>query len=176
MIDIRQVDESLARELSELCANSFAGAYHGVNSQADIEAYCEKNYSIAKVKANLSNPDVLYKVSYRDSKAVGFFMVQNQQCPKELDGNVLELKQIYVLASEFGTGLGKQLLDAVIHYANQQHKKWIWLSVSDLNARAQSFYLKHGFEKMGTAPLLEVGSDRLPATLMALRLAGDAWR
>jgi len=170
MIDTRQVDENSAAELSELCAISFADAYHGVNSEADIKAYCEKNYSIRILKANLTNPDVIYKVSYRDGKAVGFFMIQNQDCPVELDGNVVGLKQIYVLASEFGTGLGKQLLDEVIRCASQLDKKWIWLSVSDLNTRAQSFYLKHGFEPIGAAPVLAVGNDRLPATVMALKV------
>ncbi|MGI9568998.1 MAG: GNAT family N-acetyltransferase [Desulfobulbia bacterium] len=170
MIDIRQVDENSATGLSELCATSFADAYQGVNSEADIKAYCEKNYSLSTVKANLSNPDVIYKVSYREGKGVGFFMIQNQDCPIPLDENVVELKQIYVLASEFGTGLGRQLLDEVVRCARQLNKKWIWLSVSDLNTRAQSFYRKHGFESIGVAPVLEVGSDRLPATVMAFKV------
>ena len=171
MTDIRQVDEYSAAELSELCATSFADAYRGVNSEADIKAYCEVNYTISTVKANLSNPDVIYKVSYRDEKAVVFFMIQNQDCPIPLDENVVELKQIYVLASEFGTGLGKQLLDEVIRCTRQLDKSWIWLSVSDLNIRAQSFYRKHRFEPIGAAPVLEVGNDRLPATVMALKVS-----
>jgi len=170
MIDIRQVGETSAAELSELCATSFADAYQGVNSAADINAYCERNYSIAIIKANLSNPDVIYKAAYRESKAVGFFMIQNQDCPNELDGNVVELKQLYVLASEFGTGLGKQLLDEAIQCALQKNKEWIWLSVSDINTRAQSFYRKYGFELFGAAPVLEVGNDHLPATVMKLEL------
>ena len=170
MIDIRQVNENSAAELSNLCTTSFADAYQGVNSEADIKAYCEKNYSMTKVKANLSNPDVIYKVSYREETAVGFFMIQNQICPVTLDDNAIELKQIYVLASEFGTGLGKQLLDEVIRCARQLNKKWIWLSVSDLNTRAKSFYHKHGFEPIGAAPILEVGNDRLPATVMAFEV------
>lgn len=168
MIDIRQVNENSAAELSELCATSFADAYQGVNSDADIKAYCAKNYSIATIEANLSNPDVIYMVAYRKSKAVGFFMIQNQDCPITLDGNVVELRQVYVLASEFGTGLGKQLLDEVIRCARRLNKNWIWLSVSDLNTRAKFFYGKHDFEPFGAAPVLEVGDDRLPATVMIL--------
>jgi len=170
MIDIRQVGENSATELSELCTASFSDAYQGVNSDADIMAYCKKNYSIATIEANLSNPDVIYMVAYRESKAVGFIMIQNQDCPVALHGNVVELKQVYVLASEFGTGLGKQLLDEVIRCARQLNKNWIWLSVSDLNKRAKSFYDKHGFEPFGAAPVLEVGNDRLPATVMILKV------
>ena len=171
MISIRQVDANSAAELSDLCATSFAEAYQGVNSEEDIKAYCAKNYSIPTIEANLSNPNVVYIVAYKESKAVGFFMVQNQTCPITLDGDAIELKQIYVLASEFGTGLGKQLLNEAFRRARQLNKKWIWLSVSDLNMRAHSFYRKHGFQSLGAAPILEVGSERLPATVMAIKLA-----
>lgn len=170
MIDIRQANEYSAAELSELCATSFAEAYQGVNSEADIEAYCENNYSIATIKANLSNPDVIYLVAFRGSKAVGFILIQNKDCPITLDGNAVELKQIYVLSNEYGTGLGKQLLGEAIRRAQRLNSKWIWLSVSDLNVRAQSFYRKHGFKSLGAAPVLEVGNDRLPATVMILEV------
>jgi ribosomal protein S18 acetylase RimI-like enzyme len=168
-IEIHQVGKSSAIELSELCATTFADAYHDVDSAADIKAYCETNYAIEKVKTNLSNPDVIYKIAYRENKAVGFFMIQNQDCPNELDGNAVELKQIYVMAGEFGSGLGKQLLDEAIQCATKKNK-WLWLSVSNKNTRAQAFYLKHGFESFGAAPVLEVGNGRLPATVMKLEL------
>ena len=170
MVDIHQVSENSAVELSRLCSTSFAEAYQGVNSAADIKAYCEKSYALEKIKANLGNPDVIYTMAYREKKAVGFSMIQNQVCPITLNGNAVELKQIYVLASEFGTGLGKQLLDEVIRCAREQNKNWIWLSVSDLNTGAQSFYRKHGFESVGAAPILEVGSARLHATVMKLEV------
>lgn len=170
MIEIRQVDVSSATELSELCKTSFFDAYKDVHSTEDISAYCEKNYSIPKIIANLSDPDVTYKMSYREGLAVGFLMLQNQVCPVKLDGNVVELKQIYVRASEFGTGLGEQLLTEVLRHARHYNKKWIWLCVSDLNTRAQSFYLKHGFKPVGVAPVLEVGNDRLPASVMTFKI------
>lgn len=170
MIEIQPVNQNSAAELSELCSTSFAEAYQGVNSKSDIKEYCEKNYSLATIKANLSNPNVKYVAAHRQSKPVGFFMLQNQGFPIVLDGNVVELKQIYVLASEFGTGLGKQLLEEVIRCARKQNKNWIWLSVSDLNTRAQSFYHKYGFESIGAAPVLEVGGGHLTATLMVLEV------
>ena len=170
MIEIHKVDHGSATELSELCSTSFTDAYRGVNSETDIQAYCQKNYSEAVINRNLSNPDVVYKVSYREGKPVGFYMMQNQSCPVELDKPMIELKQIYILASEFGTGLGKKLLDDVIRSAGQLGKKWVWLSVSDLNERAKSFYLRNAFKPVGPAPVLEVGNDRLPATVMAREL------
>lgn len=169
MVTIRQVRESSAAELSELCTTSFVDAYRGVNSDVNLSTYCEKNYSKAVIEANLINPKLFYKVAYRDNKAIGFFMLHHQKCPIVLDENSIELKQIYVLAREYGTGLGKRLLDEVVRCAHQHNRNCIWLSVSDLNVRAISFYTKHGFEPIGAAATLEVGDDRLLATVMVLK-------
>ena len=170
MIDIGQVDPSSAAELSKLCTITSADAYRGVNSDDDIKAYCERNYSAATIAANLSNPDVIYKVAYRECKAVGFLMIHDHDCPTPLDGKALELRQVYVLASEFGGGIGKLLLDEVVQCARHLQKDWVWLCVSDVNKRAISFYEKNGFEVFGTAPALEVGSRRLSASVMKLAL------
>jgi GNAT superfamily N-acetyltransferase len=56
----------------------------------------------------------------------------------------LELYAIYVLASQFGTGLGHRLIEAAIADA----PAYLW--VFEANPRAQTFYAKHGFEPDGS--------------------------
>lgn len=56
----------------------------------------------------------------------------------------LELYAIYVLASQFGTGLGHRLIEAAI--ADEPAYLWVF----EANARAQAFYAKHGFEPDGS--------------------------
>ncbi|WP_199182612.1 GNAT family N-acetyltransferase [Cryobacterium sp. N19] len=51
-----------------------------------------------------------------------------------------QLNVLYVLASAYGTGAGKALLDAVI---SPETAAGLW--VADPNPRAQAFYRKHGF-------------------------------
>lgn len=170
MIDIRQVDEDAVEELAELCSASFVDAYREVHSELDINTYCEKHYATSVISVNLSSPEIIYRVAYRDGNAVGYYMLQTQVCPDYLTGEMVELKQIYMLASEYGTGLGTQLLYEVIRNAQQLNKQWLWLCVSDLNTRAQRFYMKHGFSPLGVAPVLKVGEERLSATVMALEI------
>lgn len=82
----------------------------------------------------------------------------------------MELKQIYILAHHYGTGLGRQLYNDAIKRAQGMGKTWLWLSVSDINDRAKSFYAKLGFEAVGAGPTFEVGTDRLTSTTLAKRI------
>ena len=50
------------------------------------------------------------------------------------------------------------------------NKEWIWLCVSDLNFRAQRFYQKMNFEKIGKGPILTVGTDQLTSSIMLRQL------
>ncbi len=170
MLEIHDAGSESAAELSALCARSFAEAYRGMIGERDIAAYCEKHYSRAAIEAALADPDVIYTLAYRDGEAVGFARIQPRACPEIPDPGGIELKQIYLLASEFGQGTGKRLLGAVFHRARKLNFNLIWLSVADSNSRARSFYRKNGFEALAAAPKLEVGSERLPATLMSIRL------
>jgi ribosomal protein S18 acetylase RimI-like enzyme len=86
------------------------------------------------------------------------------------DGKSSELKQIYVLASEYGTGLGRSLYEHAIDTVRAAGSAWVWLNVSDINYRAQAFYSKLGFQKLGVGPVFQVGSERLASSLLARKV------
>ena len=97
-------------------------------------------------------------------------LVKHNECPVPLNGGASELKQIYVLASEYGSGVGKLLFNDALQCMQDAGATWIWLSVSDLNQRAQSFYRKLAFKPLGIGPVFEVGSDRLTSTIMGRKV------
>lgn len=84
--------------------------------------------------------------------------------------NEVELKQIYIRQSQYGTGLGRRLHDDALTVARQNGSTSIWLHVSDKNVRAWRFYETLGYERSGTGPIFKVGSDRLSSTRMQLDL------
>ncbi len=173
MIEIRRVNVEAAAELSALCMKSFAEAYRGVHSELAIKAYCDEQYAIDQVRAHLCDPAVTYRVAYREGQAVGFLMTRDEACSVPLPGGSLELKQVYVRASEFGSGLGQRLLADALHQTSTAGKAWLWLSVSDLNDRAKAFYMKHAFQAVGIGPVFRVGEDRLSSTLMARKVVTE---
>jgi ribosomal protein S18 acetylase RimI-like enzyme len=60
------------------------------------------------------------------------------------DGPYVELSKIYVHPGRQGDGTAGLLMAAAVDAAA------LWLGTNGLNARAQSFYRRHGFEVVGT--------------------------
>jgi ribosomal protein S18 acetylase RimI-like enzyme len=168
--ELRHARSSDADVLSRLLSTTFEEAYKDVHSPENIHAYCESNYSLGEVRATLQDASVVCKVAYSNCKAVGFFLIKHHNCPIPLNGASSELKQIYVLSSEYGRGTGKLLFDDAIRCTRNAKSSWIWLIVSDYNRRAQSFYRKSQFEPLGAGPELVVGTDRLSSTVMTLKV------
>lgn len=166
-MELRRVDKEFARQLAELWAATFEDAYEGVHSAVNIRAYIEANYTAGAAETLLSDPKAACTVAFRDRTALGFHSVKHHACPVPLGGDSSELKQLYIVAGAYGSGVGKALFDDAVQCVEDAGGSWIWLSVSDRNHRARSFYRKLAFEPLGAGPVFEVGSDRLTSTIMA---------
>lgn len=165
-MEIHRVDEEFAGHLVELWARSFEEAYKQVHSEESIRAYCEANYTVEAAETLLSDPRVTCAVAFSGPTATGFHLVKHHACPVPLGGASSELKQIYLLAGAYGSGVGRALFDDAVRCVEDASRSWMWLSVSDRNHRARSFYRKLAFKPMGAGPVFEVGSDRLTSTIM----------
>ncbi|MEO1148862.1 MAG: GNAT family N-acetyltransferase [Cyanobacteria bacterium J06638_22] len=170
MYAFRKVGVESADVLIKLWTETFAQAYHDIHSLENIRAYCAQNYSAGDATAMLSSDQVDCIIAYREEVPVGYYLLKYQPCPMQLDGASSELKQIYILASEYGTGLGRALAEHAFGIARRAGSKWIWLCVSNANYRAQKFYKRLNFEPVAPGPILVVGTDKLSSTIMALRI------
>jgi ribosomal protein S18 acetylase RimI-like enzyme len=74
---------------------------------------------------------------------------------------------VAVVENEQGRGVGKALLDAT--EARYPTARFVFLCVSDFNARARALYERHGYRLVGTLPDYVV--DGHAELLMAKRLA-----
>ena len=174
MYAFRKVGVESVNALVYLWAETFTQAYHDVHSPEHIRTYCSKNYSAEAATAILSDDQFNCMIAYRENVPVGYYILKYQQCLAQLDGESSELKQIYILSSEYGTGLGRMLFEHAFDVARQAGYKWIWLCVSNVNYRAQKFYKKLNFEPIAPGPILMVGTDQLASTIMALRIR-ESW-
>lgn len=170
MFEIQTVGPEFAARLVKLWIETFKQAYDDVHSAEDIAAYCEVNFTLEAASAELSSDETICCVGSRGFDPTGFYIVKHHNCPIPLDSKSSELKQIYVLAAEYGTGLGRSLYDHALKNVRSVRGNWVWLSVSDINYRAQAFYKKLGFERLGAGPIFEVGSERLPSSILACKL------
>ncbi|MEH6454443.1 MAG: GNAT family N-acetyltransferase [Psychromonas sp.] len=168
MLKLESVDVHCSELLASLSTETFMQAYEGVHNACSLEVYCRDNYSIDCIELLLSQLNVEAVVAFKENKPTGFFVLKHHDCPIELVGECTELKQIYVLSAYFGAGLGEHLFNDVIEKTLANKSKWLWLCVSDINYRAQSFYNKLGFVKIGVGPNLKVGEDVLSSSILAL--------
>lgn len=171
MFELKQAGPDDYLTLANIWVETFQQAYGGVHTQANIDAYCADNFSEAKASAVLSTPSAQCMFSYSEGKVSGFYILQDVPCPASLTGKSVELKQIYILQTAYGSGLGKYLFDDACASAKSFDAVWMWLAVSDINHRAQSFYRKLDFMRVGVGPQLIVGTDRLNSSLLAKTLS-----
>ncbi len=62
----------------------------------------------------------------------------------------VELSKVYVLPEQHGTGVARALIEASLDAAAATGAASVWLGVNNENARANRFYEKSGFERVGT--------------------------
>ena len=166
-MELRRVDGGFAQQLVALWARTFEDAYKGVHSDENIRAYCQANYTVEAAETLLSDPRIICAVAFSDRSALGFHLVKHHACPLPLAKDSSELKQIYLLAGAYGSGVGRALFEDAVQCVRDAGRSCVWLSVSDRNRRAQSFYRKLAFKPLAAGPVFEVGSDRLTSTIMA---------
>ena len=65
-----------------------------------------------------------------------------------------ELSKIYVLPDHHGAGTSRLLMEASIEAARARGAAGVWLGVNQQNERAQRFYAKNGFTRVGTKRFL----------------------
>lgn len=172
MFTFKTLDTDSVALLCELSVETFVQAYADVHSEENLKHYCQEFYNEDVVSALLSSKKTKAVVAYEGNQAAGFYVIKHRDCPVELGAPATELKLLYVLASYYGSGLGRDLLNRVAGDARNLSSKWLWLCVSDRNFRAQAFYAKNRFEKVGDGPKLVVGNDTLSSSIMALSLEG----
>lgn len=60
-----------------------------------------------------------------------------------------ELSKIYVRPGQHGRGTAGGLLERTVEAARERGAAGMWLGTNQENERAQRFYAKHGFERVG---------------------------
>jgi ribosomal protein S18 acetylase RimI-like enzyme len=170
MFELKIVGREFADQLARLQTETFQQAYGNVHSLEDISAYCLTNYTLQAARCELSSELTVCCVGSVELEPSGYYIVKHQDSPIPFDSKSSELKQIYILASTYGLGLGQALYEHALETVRSANSQWLWLCVSDINYRAQAFYKKLGFRKLGTGPILKVGKDQLSSSILAIKL------
>lgn len=89
-------------------------------------------------------------VEVGDGGPVGYVVAGPCKLPApDLEPRAGEVRELYLLASHQGRGLGSQLLEAALDWLDHEGRTPLYIGVWSENLGAQRLYGRYGFEKIG---------------------------
>ena len=123
---------------------------------ADVDAFVAEHLTAQRFEEYLADPGRAVLLAEEDSSAIGYVMLVHGE-PYDADARAVvrhrpttELSKIYVLPNAHGGGVARELLAAAIDVARESGAAGMWLGTNQANVRAQRFYEKSGFDRVGT--------------------------
>jgi diamine N-acetyltransferase len=167
---IRRATLEDASLLAELGARTFHDAFAADIKPEDMASYLATAFSPEKQAAELADPHTTFLIAEDTGVARGYAQLRAGEAPAVVTGSKpIELVRIYVSREWLGRGVGEALMRACLDEARRAGHDTLWLGVWEHNGRAQAFYRKWGFRKVGEHPF-QLGSEAQIDHVMARRL------
>lgn len=148
MYKIHKIGLESSSILSKLWKDTFVQAYSDVHTPDNIDIYCNNNFSPNQAISELKNDNVICKIAKIEATAVGYYLLKEHGCPVPLEGRSTELKQIYILSSHYGKGLGQMLYADAINTIYLSGPKFVWLCVSDILNHGKRHYKRNTLNRL----------------------------
>ena len=158
---IRPAAAGDAAALAEFAERVFDEVFSEGNDPGDMASYLNEAFSPDIQRAEITAPGsiVLLAVDPSSRELAGYLHIAPAERPECVDGDApAELKRLYVDPALHGRRIGKRLLDEGIARAKANGVKTLWLGVWERNFKAQGFYTREGFTRVGDHPFV-LGSD-----------------
>ena len=160
---VRPAREGDVPALAEVAAATFVLACPPSMTVDRVDAFVEDVLSPARFTDYVTDPDRHVLLAERDGVALGYAMLVAGD-PQDDDVRAavrlrptVELSKIYVLPQAHGTGAAALLMSRALDWARDSGAAGVWLGVNQQNERAQRFYGKSGFDRVGTKRFLVGG-------------------
>ena len=134
--------------LAALGRCTFVETFGHLYTAENLAAFLE-NHSEEKWRSELEDPAFAVRLAEADGEPVAYAKLGPPSLPFEPRGPSIELRQFYILGPWHGTGLAGELMNWVLTRARESGAADLYLSVFVDNHRAQRFYARYGFERIG---------------------------
>lgn len=155
-----------------LAAISFEVWMHTYIRRGVSAAYAEyalDTFTAANLAAMLADPAEHVILSENEEGPDGFIRLTRNR-PAPVPGcSDLEISTLYVQPRHHGRGLGRALLASGLDHARSLGSPSVWLTTNAENAPAIAFYLRQGFERIGTTHF-HIGDAAYPNGVFRLTL------
>ena len=149
-MNFRIAQPSDAPILAAISIEVWIGTYirRGVN--AIFAEYALNEFTSDKLRALIEDQDEHVIVSENEDGLDGFIRVSHGKEAPVANCSSMEISTLYVQPRHHGRGLGRLLLEQGLNYARNNSSPSVWLTTNSENTPAIAFYLKQGFQKVGT--------------------------
>lgn len=159
-MQIRIATADDAALLHDVAAETFPLACPPHTTRESIDAFIAQNLSEESFARYLSDPERQLFVAVEDGRAVGYTMVVYGE-PSDTDvaaavtsRPTAELSKVYVRSHHHGGGIARALVEESVAAAADRGAVSVWLGVNQENERANAFYEKSGFRRVGVKKFL----------------------
>lgn len=170
-LKIEPVTPDNAALLRDFAEETFRIAWQHDNEPEPFEAYCQKAFSIEKIREEIAEPNAEFYLVWQSDRLVAYLKLNRDRQPEQDwgEGPAFQLERIYVSNTLQGKGLGATLLDFTEQRARETGAEWVWLSVWQKSPRSIAFYQRNGYEIFGVETFW-VGDDPQPDWLMRKKI------
>jgi GNAT superfamily N-acetyltransferase len=137
-----------AETIQALMARCFTATFGHLYDPADLASFLDE-LTLERWQAEIADPAFAFLLAEEDDRAVGFAKLGPHSLPVTPAGPMIELRQLYLVDAQQGSGLAKRMMDWVIATARDRGARELFLSVYVDNHRARRFYERCGFEEIG---------------------------
>ena len=162
--NVRDAHLSEAFAVSELAARTFPLAAPPTLARVHIDAYIRENLTHEHFAAHIDHPERDVLVAAVGHELLGYVLAffGADGAPAPTLGVTLDpaglLSKCYAVPEMHGKGVAVSLLGAAEERARERGVVGLWLNVNGQNHRAQRFYAKHGWERVGDIDFVVGGS------------------
>ena len=159
-MEIRIAGPADAAVLSEVAAATFPLACPPHTTQQAIADFISKNFAVTHFEGYLSDPDRVLFLAEENGAAIGYAMlILGEPSDPNVGSSITlrptaELSKLYVRPGHHGGGVSIALVDAAVESARAAGRTGMWLGVNEENSRANAFYEKSGFARVGVKKFL----------------------
>ena len=160
-LKIRRGKVEDAETLAPLAIKIFNDAFAGnpLNKPEDMRLYIAEAFSVEQTRRELGEADSIFFIAETDDEMIGYAKLKEHSTEECVTGeNPIELQRLYVSKDFHGQGIAHELMNECFEFARGKNFQTMWLGVWEYNFRAQKFYEKLGFKRVGKH-IFQLGSD-----------------
>jgi ribosomal protein S18 acetylase RimI-like enzyme len=147
---IRRAAPADAETLAAIGAATFTETFGHLYPAEHLATFIAEAYDVGRTRADLADPAKASWLVDAGPETIGYASVGGCALPHpEVTPACGELKRIYLKGAWQQSGLGARLYAEALAWLERGGPRTIWLGVWSENLKAQKFYARHGFTKVG---------------------------